>query len=147
MHFHSGVAALPASPAAEQALRAQTREILETGSSAVLLAGTVLAGEAQLLTAFADARDAEYARIAAKSRDLLARLTREPPDGESAMPAIRQCERGLARLRREMEEITGRDVLGVPRRCTAVEALAVCEREIVERTARLAARQAGEDRG
>src|ERR1700722_17677532 len=63
IYVQNSAAALPASPAAERAFRSLRAEISDLGGSAYLFTSTVLAGQAQLVKMFNDARDDEYEEI------------------------------------------------------------------------------------
>src|SRR5690242_8480271 len=71
IYLQNSCAALPASVAAERALRKLRREILDMSGTAVLLSCGVLAGEHGILGAFGAARDDEYAEIVDKCEDFL----------------------------------------------------------------------------
>jgi hypothetical protein len=66
IYLQNSVAALPATLANERALRKLRREILDMPGTAVLLSAGVLAGEAEVRSAFQAARDDEYEEIVDK---------------------------------------------------------------------------------
>src|SRR6516165_4921157 len=77
IYLQNSAAALPASTAAERALRKLRSEIIDMAGTATLLSCEVLAGEPEIKAAFQAARDDEYEEIVDKYDDFQAELRKE----------------------------------------------------------------------
>lgn len=130
IYLQNSVAALPAGPAAERALRLLRREILEMSGTASLLSCSVIAGEAEIRGAFLAARDDEYEEILDKCHDFLAGLRKEYKADHFTYAELEENDEDLIKLRNWFAKIKDRDVLGAPGRPACAEALEVCERAL-----------------
>lgn len=137
IYLQNSAAALPASAAAERALRKLRHEIGEMGGTAVLLSCTALAGENEVLTAFQAARDDEYEEIIDKCQDFLAQLDKEYKAEHFTYAELEENEEDLVKLQGWLAKVTDRDVFGAPKRATTLEALGTCERALEEYAARV----------
>ncbi|MDT7626926.1 MAG: hypothetical protein QOI50_1625 [Pseudonocardiales bacterium] len=130
IYLQNSAAALPASPAAERALRLLRREILDMSGTASLLACAVLAGENEIRAAFRAARDDEYEEIVDKCQDFVASIRKEFREEHFTYAELEENDEDLIKLRNWFAKITDRDVFGSPGRQPCLEALAVCDREL-----------------
>jgi DNA-binding transcriptional regulator PaaX len=142
VYLQNSVAALPAGPGSERALRKLRREILEMGGTAQLLASQALAGQADILAVFQAARDDEYEEIIDKCQDFHAQLQKEYDAGHYTYAELEENEEDLVKLRNWLAKITERDVFGAPRRAATLEALATCEQALEDYAARVYAEEA-----
>ena len=74
VYLTNAVAALPASPAAERAMRLARNTIAEAGGSAELLRAEAVEGGPDLIAAFNAVREREYGEIIAGCDDFAARI-------------------------------------------------------------------------
>ena len=142
VYLQSSAAALPASTAAERALRKLRREIVEMGGTAVLMACSVLVGEAEVLASFQAARDDEYEEIIDKCQDFLGQLDKEYKAEHFTYAELEENEEDLVKLRNWLAKVTDRDVFGAPKRAATLEALSTCEHALEEYAARVYAEEA-----
>ena len=142
IYLQSSTAALPASTAAERALRKLRSEILAMSGTAALLSCEVIAGEAEVRAAFQAARDDEYEEIADKCEDFQAQLRKEYATGHFTYAELEENEVDLVKLRNWLERVAERDVFGAAGRAAAAEALARCEESLEEYAARVYAEEA-----
>jgi DNA-binding transcriptional regulator PaaX len=142
IYLQNSAAALPASPAAERALRKLRHEIGEMSGTAVLLSCVALAGDAEVRAAFQAARDDEYEEIVDKCRDFMGQLDKEYRADHFTYAELEENEEDLVKLRNWFAKITDRDVFGAPGRAATTEALAECERALEEYAARVYAEEA-----
>lgn len=77
VYLQNSAAAMPASDAAERAMRKLRHEILEMSGTAVLLSCSALAGEHDVIALFQAARDSEYDEILDKCEDFHTGLDKE----------------------------------------------------------------------
>jgi ChrB-like protein len=126
IYLQNSAAALPASTAAERALRRLRHEILEMSGSAVLLSCSVLQGEAEIRAAFEAARDDEYDEIVDKCQDFLAGIEKEFAALHFSFAELEENEVDHAKLVNWLAKVEERDVFGSPGRAAAVEALGKC---------------------
>lgn len=141
IYLQNSAAALPASAAAERALRKLRHEIGEMGGTAVLLSCTALAGESEVLTAFQTARDDEYEEIIDKCQDFLGQLDKEYKAEHFTYAELEENEEDLVKLQGWLAKVTDRDVFGAPKRAATLEALGTCERALEEYAARVYAEE------
>jgi DNA-binding transcriptional regulator PaaX len=141
IYLQNSAAALPASPAAERALRKLRHEILTMPGTAVLLSCSALAGEAEVRAQFQAARDDEYAEIVDKCQDFMGELAKEYRGEHFTYAELEENEEDLAKLRNWFAKITDRDVFGAPGRAATEEAIATCERALEEYAARVYAEE------
>lgn len=137
IYLQNSAAALPASAAAERALRKLRHEIGEMGGTAVLMSCTALAGEGEVLAAFQAARDDEYEEIIDKCQDFLAQLDKEYKARHFTYAELEENEEDLVKLQGWLAKVTDRDVFGAPKRSATLEALGTCERALEEYAARV----------
>jgi hypothetical protein len=142
IYLQSSAAALPASVAAERALRKLRSEILDMSGSAVLLSCGVLAGEADVLAAFQAARDDEYEEIVDKCNDFLAGLRKEYDANHFSYAELEENEVDFVKLRSWLERVRDRDVFGADGRQAAVTSLAECEVQLEAYATRVYAEEA-----
>jgi hypothetical protein len=142
IYLQSSAAALPASVAAERALRKLRSEILDMSGSAVLLSCGVLAGEADVLAAFQAARDDEYEEIVDKCNDFLAGLRKEYAADHFSYAELEENEVDFVKLRSWLERVRDRDVFGADGLQAAVTSLAECEEQLEAFATRVYAEEA-----
>lgn len=141
IYLQNSAAALPASPAAERALRKLRREILEMSGTAVLLSCAVMAGEPEVRSAFQAARDDEYEEIVDRCQDFLAGIEKEYVANHFTYAELEENEVDLVKLVRWLETVKARDVFGAPGRQAAVDAITHCEKSLEEYAARVFAEE------
>lgn len=128
VYLQSAVAALPEGAEAERALRRLRRQIVdEMGGSAYLLSCVGLAGGSEVAELFNLARDDEYEEVVDRCRDFLAEIERETAAAHFTFGELEENEEDLAKLRRWLEKVRARDVLGSGGSGGAEEALRRCE--------------------
>jgi hypothetical protein len=142
IYLQSSAAALPASVAAERALRKLRSEILDMSGSAVLLSCSVLAGEQEVRSAFQAARDDEYEEIVDKCQDFLAGLRKEYAENHFSYAELEENEVDLVKLRNWLDRVRQRDVFGASGRQAALSSLAECEEQLEAYAARVYAEEA-----
>jgi hypothetical protein len=142
IYLQSSAAALPASTAAERALRKLRSEILDMAGSAVLLSCDVLAGEADVRAQFQDARDDEYEEIVDKCADFIAGIDKEYREAHFSYAELEENEVDLVKLRTWLQRVRDRDVFGAAGRQQAVSSLAECEEKLEAYAARVYAEEA-----
>jgi hypothetical protein len=142
IYLQSSAAALPASVAAERALRKLRSEILDMSGSAVLLSCQVLAGEADVQAAFQAARDDEYEEIVDKCADFIAGLEKEYAARHFSYAELEENEVDLVKLRTWLQRVRDRDVFGASGLAAAVSSLAECEEKLEAYAARVYAEEA-----
>jgi DNA-binding transcriptional regulator PaaX len=142
IYLQSSVAALPASVAAERALRKLRSEILDMSGSAVVLSCAVLAGEQEVRSAFQAARDDEYEEIVDKCQDFLAGLRKEYAENHFSYAELEENEVDLVKLRNWLDRVRQRDVFGAAGLQSALSSLAECEEQLEAYAARVYAEEA-----
>ena len=142
IYLQSSTAALPASTAAERALRKLRSEILAMSGTAALLSCEVLAGEAEVRAAFQAARDDEYEEIVDKCEDFQAQLRKEYAAEHFTYAELEENEVDLVKLKNWLARVAGRDAFGAAGRAAADQALAQCEEALEEYAARVYAEEA-----
>jgi len=142
IYLQNSAAALPASVAAERALRKLRREILDMSGTAVLLSCSVLAGEQGVLEAFQAARDDEYAEIVDKCEDFHAQVNKEYVAEHFTYAELEENEVDLVKLRNWFARVRERDVFGASGCEAAEQGLASCEQALEEYAARVYAEEA-----
>ncbi len=126
IYLQNSAAALPASTAAERALRKLHREILEMSGTAVLLSSTVLAGATTVTGAFQAARDDEYEEIVDRCQDFLAGIEKEFAAEHFSFAELEENEVDHVKLSSWLDKVRERDVFGSPGRAAAEDSLAKC---------------------
>lgn len=142
IYLQNSAAALPASVAAERALRKLRREILDMSGTAVLLSCSVLAGAQDVQAAFQAARDDEYAEIVDKCQDFLGQVQKEYVANHFTYAELEENEVDLVKLRNWFARIRERDVFGASGREAAEQGLIACEQALEEYAARVYAEEA-----
>jgi DNA-binding transcriptional regulator PaaX len=142
IYLQNSVAALPASVAAERALRKLRSEILDMSGSAALLSAAVLAGEPEIRAAFQAARDDEYEEIVDKCQDFLAEVKKEYEASHFTYAELEENEVDLVKLRNWLERVRQRDAFGAAGRQAAQKWLAECEQILEAHAARVYAEEA-----
>ena len=142
IYLQNSVAALPASVAAERALRKLRSEILDMSGSAALLSAAVLAGEPEIRAAFQAARDDEYEEIVDKCQDFLAEVKKEYEASHFTYAELEENEVDLVKLRNWLERVRQRDAFGAAGRQAAQKWLAECEQILEAYAARVYAEEA-----
>jgi len=142
IYLQNSAAALPASVAAERAMRKLRSEILDMSGTAVLLSCAVLAGEQEIMAAFQAARDDEYAEIVDKCEDFLAQVRKEYVAEHFTYAELEENEVDLVKLRNWLGRVIARDVFGAAERAAAQKGLAACEQSLEEYATRVYAEEA-----
>ena len=122
----NAVAVLPASPAAERALRRMRKMIAEAGGSAELLRAEVIEGAPSLTAAFNTARNQEYGEIIAGSADFVARLEAMTAAGRFGHRDLGDMDARLKRLSMRTGTIEAHDAFGADNAGAALSALSGC---------------------
>jgi DNA-binding transcriptional regulator PaaX len=142
IYLQNSAAALPASLAAERALRKLRSEILDMSGTAVLLSCTVLAGEQEVRAAFQAARDDEYEEIVDKCHDFLAQVKKEYDENHFTYAELEENEVDLVKLKNWLERVHQRDVFGATGRQAAEKLIEDCEQSLETYAARVYAEEA-----
>jgi DNA-binding transcriptional regulator PaaX len=142
IYLQNSAAALPASTAAERALRKLRSEILDMSGTATLLSCSVLAGEQEVKAAFQAARNDEYDEIIDKCEDFQAQVRKEYLANHFTYAELEENEVDLVKLRNWFAKVTERDTFGAAGRAPAETALAECEQTLEEYAARVYAEEA-----
>ena len=142
IYLQNSVAALPASPAAERALRKLRREILDMSGTAVLLECAVLAGEPEVRNAFQSARNDEYDEIVDRCEDFLQQVQKEYTAKHFTYAELEENEVDLVKLRNWFAKVRERDAFGADGREGAERALEKCEESLEAYAARVFAEEA-----
>ena len=142
IYLQNSAAALPASVAAERALRKLRSEILDMSGTAVLLSCSVLAGEPEVKAAFQAARDDEYEEIVDKCQDFHGQVDKEYVAHHFTYAELEENEVDLVKLRNWLSRVRERDVFGSSGRAAAAAALVTCEEKLEAYAARVYAEEA-----
>lgn len=130
VYLQNGVAALPADPAGERAMRGAAQEVRDVGGTAHLLRGEAVGDEAALVEAFDAARDDEYAEILSRCRDFHAELKKERAAGKFTFAELEENEEDLAKLEAWLRKVEGRDRFGAPSASEARAAISACREDL-----------------
>ena len=141
IYLQNSVAALPATPATERALRKLRREILDMTGTAVLLRCAVLAGEPDVRNAFQAARNDEYEEILDRCQDFLQQVQKEYTANHFTYAELEENEVDLVKLRNWLAKVAERDAFGADGRPAAEKALAECEQSLETYAARVFAEE------
>jgi hypothetical protein len=141
IYVQNSAAALPASPAAERAFRSLRAEIAELGGHAFVFSAAVLAGQPQLVDLFNEARDDEYEEIVDRCEDFLRQVRKEYDANHFTYAELEENDEDLAKLRRWLDKVRARDVLGAKGFDAVVEALKTCEQALEDYAARVYAEE------
>ncbi len=142
IYLQNSAAALPATTAAERALRKLRSEILDMSGTATLLSCSVLAGEQEVVAAFQAARNDEYEEITDKCDDFQAQVRKEYVANHFTYAELEENEVDLLKLRNWFAKVTERDTFGATGRENAEKALAGCEHTLEEYATRVYAEEA-----
>jgi hypothetical protein len=142
IYLQNSAAALPASVAAERALRKLRSEILDMNGTAVLMSCAVLAGEPGVRAAFQAARDDEYEEIVDKCHDFLGQVDKEYAAHHFTYAELEENEVDLVKLKTWTQRVRDRDVFGAAGRSAAERALVTCEEKLEAYAARVYAEEA-----
>jgi hypothetical protein len=141
IYVQNSVAAIPASPASERAFRALRAEIGELGGNAFVFSSSVLAGQSQLTEEFNKARDDEYEEIVDRCEDFLQQVRKEYDAVHFTYAELEENDEDLTKLKRWLEKVRARDVLGAKGVEDAIAALAKCEQSLEDYAARVYAEE------
>jgi hypothetical protein len=142
IYLQNSAAALPASVAAERALRKLRSEILDMSGTAVLLRCEVLAGEPEVRAAFQAARDDEYEEIVDKCEDFIGQVDKEYAARHFTYAELEENEVDLVKLKNWLAKVHDRDAFGAAGRDAADRAVAGCEDKLEAYAARVYAEEA-----
>ena len=142
IYLQNSAAALPASAATERALRKLRREILDMSGTAILLSCDVLAGEADVRSAFQAARNDEYEEIVDRCEDFLQQVQKEYTANHFTYAELEENEVDLVKLRNWFAKVRERDAFGAEGRQPAEKALDTCEQSLEAYAARVYAEEA-----
>ncbi len=145
IYLQSSVAALPASSAAERALRKLRNEISDMSGTALLLSCEVLAGQADIVAQFQAARNDEYEEIVDKCADFVAGIDKEYAAKHFSYAELEENEVDLVKLRTWLARVRERDAFGADGLQQAVSSLAECAEKLEAYAARVYAEE-GESR-
>lgn len=127
IYLQNSVAALPADPKSERALRSLRNEIVQSMSGrAQLLSSVAMVGEADLLAEYNAARNDEYDEILDKCQDFHAEIDKETTVEHFTYGELEENEEDLAKLLRWHEKVKERDVFGASGGQAVREALETC---------------------
>ncbi|MCC9311582.1 hypothetical protein LN042_31725 [Kitasatospora sp. RB6PN24] len=126
VYLQNSLAALPASPEAERALRVLRNDISEMGGTAQLLRAEALAGQDEVVAAFNTARNEEYAEVIGRCRDFLAEIEEETTGEHFTYAELEENDEDLAKLKSWFDKIRARDRFGADRQQETAEALETC---------------------
>src|ERR1700751_2521637 len=136
IYLQNSVAALPASTVNERALRKLRREITDMSGTAVLMACSVLAGEAEVRASFQAARNDEYEEIVDKCEDFLRQVRKEYDENHFTYAELEENEVDLVKLKNWYAKIIERDVFGASGRVACDQFLEKCEQSLEAYAAR-----------
>jgi hypothetical protein len=142
IYLQNSVAALPASTANERSLRKLRREITDMSGTAMLMACSVLAGEAEVRASFQAARNDEYDEIVDKCEDFLRQVQKEYDENHFTYAELEENEVDLVKLKNWFAKIIERDVFGASGRAACVQFLEKCEQSLEAYAARVYAEEA-----
>jgi hypothetical protein len=142
VYLQNSAAALPASPAAERALRRLRHDIEGMAGTAVLLESHALVGDPEIVASFQAARNDEYEEIVDRCRDFLVQVAKEHVAEHFTYAELEENEVDLAKLKSWLVKVQDRDAFTAPGREPAVEALAECERALDNYATEVYAREA-----
>ena len=142
IYVQNSVAALPVSPSAERAFRTLRAEIGQLGGSAYLFTSSILAGQPQLVEAFNAARDDEYEEIVDRCEDFLQQVRKEYDANHFTYAELEENDEDLTKLKRWLDKVHARDVLGAKGFDRTVVALTKCEQSLEDYAARVYAVEA-----
>lgn len=127
VYLQDGIAAVPASPITERALRSLQREIAGLHGVGYVLGYEVLAGHAEICAVYNQARDEEYAEILGRCADFEAEIERELTARHLTYAELEENDEDLIKLKTWLAKVQARDVLGADKETIASQAVAHCE--------------------
>ena len=130
VYLQSSAAALPVTASAERAMRVLRHDIIDMAGTAVLLRCEALAGEAEIVAAFQEARDDEYEEIVDRCRDFLVQVAKEHSGEHFTYAELEENDVDLAKLTSWFGKVSDRDAFVAPGRGAAIGALGECERAL-----------------
>lgn len=142
LYIGPSVCLIPGALAERRAVDRIAEGVRAAGGAFDALVVESFGGEAQALLVgrFNAARDAEYAEVVERARAVQAELGSEGARGKFTFAEVEENEADLARLRRWLAAVAGRDLFGAPGRGPAERAVreaADALRRFAERAARL----------
>jgi cob(I)alamin adenosyltransferase len=141
VYLQNSVAALPASPTAERALRKLQHDIVGMSGTAVLMKSSVLVGESNVLAIFQAARTDEYEEIIDRCTGFLAELQKEYDKQHFSYAELEENEVDHTKLVSWFAKVKARDEFVAPGRAEAEAALQECETALEEYAARVYAEE------
>lgn len=137
LYLQNSVATLPASSAAERALRTLRKEVLDMGGTASVLSSDVIAGANDVVAAYNAARDDEYEEILDKCEDFKKQVQKEFTENHFTYAELEENEEDLNKLRQWFRKVNTRDVLGAAQREATEAELDKCAHVLEEYAARV----------
>jgi hypothetical protein len=141
IYVQNSVAALPASPSSERALRTLRAEIQEMSGTAFLFEASALAGQNQLVGEFNTARDDEYGEIVDRCEDFLRQVQKEYDEQHFTYAELEENDVDLVKLKEWFEKVHARDVFGAKGADDVRAAIATCEQALDGYAARVYAEE------
>ncbi len=141
IYLQNSAAALPDSPTNERAMRRLRRDILDMDGTAILLRCDAVAGAADVLQAFHDARNDEYEEIVDRARDFLAQVEKEHVADHFTYAELEENEVDLTKLQNWLSKVRERDTFGASGQGEAEQIVAECERSLEAYAAQVYARE------
>jgi hypothetical protein len=142
VYLQNSAAALPASHAAERALRKLRHDIVDMGGTAVLLECAALVGEAEIIDSFQKARNDEYEEIVDRCADFLQQVQKEHDAEHFSYAELEENEVDLAKLHSWLARVVERDAFGASGREVTEEWLGRCETALEGYASEVYAREA-----
>lgn len=142
IYLQNAVAALPAGPQNERAMRKLHHEVLQMGGTAVLFSAAALAGDDAVTQAFQAARSDEYEEIVDRCDGFVAEVEKEFANAHFSYAELEENEVDHTKLVNWLARIKRRDVFGAPGREQAETAVAHCEQVLEGYAARVYAEEA-----
>lgn len=142
VYLQNSVAALPAAPASERALRKLRHDITDMGGAAQLLECSALVGEAEVVDLFQRARNDEYEEIVDRCEDFLRQVEKEHVAEHFTYAELEENEVDLAKLRNWFAKVVERDAFGASGRAGTEEQLGRCAAALETYAAEVYAREA-----
>jgi DNA-binding transcriptional regulator PaaX len=141
VYLQNSVAALPASPAAERALRKLQHEIVGMSGTAILMKSAVLVGESNVLAIYQAARTDEYEEIVDRCTGFLAELQKEYDKQHFSYAELEENEVDYTKLATWFAKVKARDQFTAPGGAQAETAIKECETALEEYAARVYAEE------
>jgi hypothetical protein len=147
IYVQNSVAALPVSASSERAFRTLRAEIGQLGGSAYVFTSSIIAGQPQLVEAFNTARDDEYEEIVDRCEDFLQQVRKEYDANHFTYAELEENDEDLTKLKRWLDKVHARDVLGAKGFERTVAALTKCEQSLEDYAARVYAEESEASEG